>query len=290
MRVEFVAATPSVFETLAVPIVRGRGFDARDDAAGRPVAVISQSVADRLFEDQDPVGQSFQFQRTHFFGQPEPEVVTLTAIGIADDQGDRATARTTFAVYRPLTQHHERNLWVLARTSADPARLLPSMRETMGRVAPEIAVSAAGTGLQIAKPELLFFGVTAGLSAILGLIALVLALAGLFGVLAHIVARRTREIGVRIALGAETPQIIRLVLREGMSPVLLGIGVGTAFGVLARLATRPMFLAPLPAVDIWALVLVPIPMLLAGLLACYLPARRAPRVGPNVAVRGLCWA
>jgi predicted permease len=287
MRVEFVAATPSVFETLAVPIVRGRGFDARDDAAGRPVAVISQSVADRLFEDQDPVGQSFQFQRTHFFGQPEPEVVTLTAIGIADDQGDRATARTTFAVYRPLTQHHERNLWVLARTSADPARLLPSMRETMGRVAPEIAVSAAGTGLQIAKPELLFFGVTAGLSAILGLIALVLALAGLFGVLAHIVARRTREIGVRIALGAETPQIIRLVLREGMSPVLLGIGVGTAFGVLARLATRPMFLAPLPAVDIWALVLVPIPMLLAGLLACYLPARRAALVDPNVALRDL---
>jgi ABC-type antimicrobial peptide transport system permease subunit len=157
----------------------------------------------------------------------------------------------------------------------------------MSRVAPEIAIASMGTGMQMARPELLFFGVMAGLAGTLGSLALVLALAGLFGVLAHIVARRTREIGVRMALGAEAGQIVRLVIREGMSPVLLGVIAGTLFGTIARLGARPLSLALLPAVDTWALALVPVPMLVAGLLACYIPARRAARVDPNMALRDL---
>jgi ABC-type antimicrobial peptide transport system permease subunit len=90
-----------------------------------------------------------------------------------------------------------------------------------------------------------------------------------------------------MALGAEARQIVRLVIREGMSPVLLGVIAGTAFGIVARLGARPMSLALLPAVDIWAVVVVPVPMLLAGLLACYVPARRAASVDPNVALRDL---
>jgi predicted permease len=286
-RVELVAATPSVFATLGAPVSRGRPFDERDTAGSERVVVLSQAAAERLFSDEEPLGRRIEFQRRRWVGEPEHPVELVTVIGVAGDRGQSGRERETLAVYLPLAQHHERALWLIARTAGDPAALLQPMRDTMTRVAPEISIAGVGTGMQMARPELLFFSVMAGLTAALGSLALLLALAGLFGVLAHIVARRTREIGIRMALGAEARQIVRLVIREGMSPVLLGVIAGTAFGIVARLGARPMSLALLPAVDIWAVVVVPVPMLLAGLLACYVPARRAASVDPNVALRDL---
>jgi predicted permease len=286
-RLELVAATPSVFATLGAPVSRGRPFDERDAEGREPVVVLSRAAAERLFGDEEPLGRRIEFQRRRWVGEPEHPVELLTVIGVADDRGEAGRERETLAAYLPLAQHHERALWLIARTAGDPAALLQPMRDTVTRVAPEIAIASVGTGLQMARPELLFFGVMAGLAGALGSLALVLALAGLFGVLAHIVARRTREIGIRMALGAEARQIVRLVIREGMSPVLLGVIAGTLFGVIARLSVRPLSLALLPAVDFWALAVVPVPMLVAGLLACYIPARRAASVDPNIALRDL---
>jgi predicted permease len=285
--VELVAAMPSVFATLGAAVVRGRGFDERDAPGREPVVVLSQAAAERLFGDEEPLGRKVEFQRRQWVGEREHPVELVTVIGVAGDRGQPGRDRETLAAYLPLGQHHERALWLIARTPGDPAAMLRPMRDTMSRVAPEIAIASMGTGMQMARPELLFFGVMAGLAGTLGSLALVLALAGLFGVLAHIVARRTREIGVRMALGAEAGQIVRLVIREGMSPVLLGVIAGTLFGTIARLGARPLSLALLPAVDTWALALVPVPMLVAGLLACYIPARRAARVDPNMALRDL---
>ena len=283
--VELVAATPSVFETLGAPVIRGRGFDERDADGRDPVVVLSQAAAERLFGGDEPLGRKIEFQRRRWVGEPEHPLELITVIGVADDRGQPGRERETLAAYRPPAQHHERALWLIARTGGDPAAWLRPMRDTMSRVAPEIAIASVGTGMQMARPELLFFAVMAGLAAALGSLALVLALAGLFGVLAHIVGRRTREIGVRMALGADARRIVALVVREGMSPVLLGVVAGTVVGVIARLGARPLSLALLPAVDTWALVVVPVPMLLAGLLACYAPARRAASVDPNVALR-----
>ena len=118
-------------------------------------------------------------------------------------------------------------------------------------------------------------------------IVLLLAMTGLFGVLSHLVARRTRELGIRMALGATSRDLARLVLGDGLRPVVLGLIIGVVLGTLGRLVFRAMVMGRIEAFDPLAIAFVPIPLVLAGLVASYLPARRASRVDPNVALRNL---
>jgi putative ABC transport system permease protein len=115
----------------------------------------------------------------------------------------------------------------------------------------------------------------------------VLALAGLYGVLSQVVVGRTREIGVRLALGAGAPAIRRMMIAQGLSPVVIGLVAGLGFGLIARAAMQPLFLRLVPATDVTLMILLPALFLGAGLVACYLPARRASRIDPNVALRNL---
>jgi ABC-type antimicrobial peptide transport system permease subunit len=122
---------------------------------------------------------------------------------------------------------------------------------------------------------------------VLGALALILALAGLYGVLSHLVERRTREIGVRMALGAARTDMYRMVVRDGLRPVVAGVVIGLLIGVLVRRALTPFFARLLPTVDPAVMIVLPLLMLAAGVVAAYLPARRAARVDPNVALREL---
>ena len=126
-----------------------------------------------------------------------------------------------------------------------------------------------------------------GLATALGSIALVLAMAGLFGVLSHVVLRRTREMGIRVALGADRAKIFRLIMLDGLRPVAKGIVLGLTIGVGARLAVRAWVVTDINAFEPVVFCLVPIPFILAASVACYLPAARASRVDPNVALRNL---
>jgi putative ABC transport system permease protein len=123
--------------------------------------------------------------------------------------------------------------------------------------------------------------------AVRPLCALVLAMAGLYGIQAHVIARRTREIGVRMSLGATGGQIKRMVLAEGYAPVIQGMAIGAFIGIAGRAVIRSILISRVNLVDPWMFVLVPAPLLLAAFCACYLPARRASRVDPNVALRNL---
>ena len=125
------------------------------------------------------------------------------------------------------------------------------------------------------------------LAAVLGLLALALAMAGLYGVLSYIVAGRTREVGVRMALGATRPGIFGLILFDGIRPVLEGVAVGLGVAAFAGAALRPFVVRVLPAIDPLTFTLLPIPFVLAALVACYLPARRAATVEPTVALKHL---
>jgi putative ABC transport system permease protein len=129
--------------------------------------------------------------------------------------------------------------------------------------------------------------VGAGAAGLLGGFAMLLAMAGLYGVLSELVSRRTRELGIRMALGADSSRLLRMVLIDGARPVFLGLIVGFGFGILARLAFRPMFIRIMPAFDPAIVALVPLPFICAALLAAWFPARRAARVDPNVALRHL---
>jgi len=122
---------------------------------------------------------------------------------------------------------------------------------------------------------------------LLGGLALVLAMAGLYGVLSELVLRRTRELGIRMALGADASRLLRTVLLDGTRPVLAGLAIGLTAGAILRLAFRPLFIRMLPAFDPLMIALVPLMFIAAALLAAYFPARRAARVDPNVALRHL---
>ena len=286
--VELVASTPGIFQALGVSITRGRALDGRDVAGAAPVVVVSEIVAMTLFRTVEVVGRPVIFKRRGWTGSPEPKDEPVTIIGVAADtdiglvgQRDHGT------VYLPLDQHYEGRLVLSARASDDPAMLVSALRRALKAVDPEVAISQAGTGVAVAGTSNLFLQVTAGLASLLGSFALVLALAGLYGALSHIVTRRTREIGVRLALGASAQSIVRMVVVDGLRPVVYGVVIGLALGLLARLALQPLFVRLLPTFDPFALAIAPVSMLVAAVVACYLPARRAARVDPNVALRNL---
>jgi putative ABC transport system permease protein len=129
--------------------------------------------------------------------------------------------------------------------------------------------------------------VLASIAGALGAFALLLSLAGLYGVLSHIVARRTRELGLRLALGATSDRVLCMILADGMRPVVAGLAIGLIAGTIGRGIFRAIVAGPMSIIDPVALALVPVPLLVAALVACYLPARRAAHVDPNVALKDL---
>jgi hypothetical protein len=187
--------------------------------------------------------------------------------------------------YVPLTQHYQPVVTLVARASGPVPNAVAALRDAVRRVDPDVAVEAAGSGRTVlAGPFQILRGL--GLSAIaLGAITLLLAMAGLYGIQTHIIASRTREIGVRMSLGATAGQIKRMVLADGYRPVFDGLVFGLLIGVIGRAIVRAYTDLDVAIIDPWMFVITPIPLILAAFFACYLPARRAAAVDPNVALR-----
>jgi predicted permease len=283
-----VASTPSIFSTLGVAMVRGRAFTEDEASAAAPVVVINETVARRAFGRTDVVGQAIVLQRQAWVGGPPQLPRTFTIVGIAEDADASAVGRrdeSSGVVYTPLATQYDRAIAFTVRTSGDPADQIGALRATIAEAAPDLAVEQLGTGRDLAGPPTTFDRISATITGVLGAFALVLALAGLYGVLSHVVASRGREIGVRMALGGTPASIRALILRDGLAPVVWGVVAGGALGVIARVSLRPMFESLVPAMDPVALGLVPLLLIAAGIVACYLPARRASAVDPNVALR-----
>jgi ABC-type antimicrobial peptide transport system permease subunit len=174
---------------------------------------------------------------------------------------------------------------LVVRTEGNPAVIVPLVRQAFSAVDPTLAIYQVDTGRYLHSATALFFSIVAGIATLLGTFAWVLALAGLYGVLAHVVQLRTREIGLRVALGARREQILGMVVREGLRPAGIGIAGGLALGVMARLALQPQLQRLVPSFDWPTLMLAPVLFLAAAWLACYLPARRAASVDPTTSLR-----
>jgi predicted permease len=278
-----LASTPEIFRTLGVQIVRGRPFDLRDDAGARPVVVVSEHGARMLFGSVDAIGREVLVQ---VWGRPPAK--TFTVVGVArDTDTDRRMSRSGATLYVPLAQHYEPNLALVARTSGDPAAAARMLQMAVRKADPDLGTGTAGPATMLLAGQFVAARVGGMLAGTLGLLTLVLAMVGLYGVQTHIVMRRTREVGVRMALGATDNQIERMVLLEGFRPVLSGLVLGLTFGVIARLGLRALIAAAIEIFDPIAFSVIPIVLFAAAFLACYLPARRAARVDPNVALRHL---
>jgi putative ABC transport system permease protein len=273
-------ASASYFETLRIPLVRGRLFDATDRVGGPEVALISQSVAQRYWKGQDAVGARITF------GDPaDPDVRWMTVVGIVGDVlHERLNGQPYPQIYIPFEQSPERSMVLAARTSGDPLALVPAVRRAIAGIDADLALADVSTledrkAVALARPR-----VNATVLGGFALAALVLAAVGIYGVVAYGVVQRTRELGIRMALGAGGSTLLRMVIRQAMRPVLGGMAVGLV-GALAGGRLLRGLLFGVGSGDPTILALVTGFLVTVALAAMYLPARRASRSDPMIALR-----
>ena len=274
-----IAATPSIFQTIGVPILRGRGFDERDQAGGPPVVVISEFTARRVFGSADPVGRQLTLNGPGLPGR------AATVIGIAGNTDvGRLFADPRPFVYVPFTQHYDPYVTIAVR-AADEAGALRTLREALRRADPDLPVDISGHAGEVLSGFFVILRAAGKGALALGGLTLLLAMVGLFGIQSHMVGGRTREIGLRMSFGATAGQIQRMVMRDGYRPVVEGLVLGLAGGLAGRVIIRSYLDFEISIIDPWMIFVVPMPLIVAAFCACYLPARRAAAVEPTVALR-----
>jgi putative ABC transport system permease protein len=287
---EFVAATPAFFEIAATPIRFGRAFTADDTASSEPVAIVSDAMARDVFGVENVVGRQITLRISRMGKRQTPEqgtLVTIVGVSAANEIVARSGKRVpTPAVHVPLAQVAAPSLNVVARGRPGEVPSVDTVRDAINDVDPRLAVAYVSPADVLATGPLAFLRQI--VSALLGLalLALGLSMTGLYGVLSHIMAWRTREMGIRVALGARRTNIVSLVLKDGFRPIAEGLFIGLAtasvFRFYLRTAMAAVDVAPL---DVGACVAAAVLVGVAGAAACYLPARRAASVDPNVALR-----
>jgi predicted permease len=268
--------SPGYFRTLGVGLLRGRDFDARDHVKAEPVVIINQTLANKLWPNQEAVGR-----RMKFAGQSG----AVTVIGIAPDMKYRAlTEPPTHYYYLPLFQRYMGSMTLQVRTVGEPLSMAAAVRAAVRETDPRALINEISTingqiEIALSQPRM-----TATFSGLLAMLALALAAIGLSGVISYSVSRRTREIGVRMALGARPQDVLRLVVRQGMTLALAGIALGLVASVaLTRLMKSLLF--GVSATDPLTFAAVAASLMAVALLACWIPARRAAKVDPMIALR-----
>ena len=273
----FNAVTPSYFRTLGVPLVRGRVFSDADGPAGQPVAIVNEAFARARYGGADPIG------RRLFLRSPvEVHPVVVGVVADVRQLGDNVAA--TPEVFRPLAQTGEPPSFVAVATAGDPLALAGAVRQAVLALDPDEPVADVADLHQVLDetyaPRRLRAALLGGFAAV----ALLLAALGLFGVMAHLVTQRTREIGIRMALGADISAVLRLVVLEGARLVGTGLVLGLAAALaLTRLLSGLLF--GVSATDPATFVIGSAVLAAAGLLACWVPALRAAKLDPVVALR-----
>ena len=271
-----LVGSADVVEALGLRLEGGRGFDEVEASSTAPVVVISRTIAQRTFGATDVVG------RTIYVGTEPREIIGV----VADTDWTRLGARDAGLLVEPGLPDLSRSAVLVARARRDPGIAMVNLRETLRRLDPALPVVETTTGEAIVAQEMLVEQIGSRVVAALGAFALLLALIGLSGLLSYLVASRRREIGLRMALGADRRRVVRLVLSGGLRPVVFGALVGLGAGAALSAFVGFSFYRREPF-DWTGLVAVPLVLLPAAVLACYLPARRAARVDPNVALREL---
>jgi putative ABC transport system permease protein len=264
------------FDALRIPILSGRSFSELDQADTLAVAVVNEAMAKHFWPGQDAIGKRFSF-----FGDPK----LIQIVGLAANTTQFAIGETPQPeVYLPVTQNYPPQATLEVRTAADPRTVLASVREQVQDLDKNLAVTNVFTIGEILAQGLWASRMAAALLSLFGFIALVLAGVGIYGVMAYSVAQRTREVGIRMALGARPLDVLRLVIGQGM----LLAGAGIIVGLLAAMGVARLFsslLYGVSASDPLTFAIVALVLALSALAACYFPARRAMRVDPIVALR-----
>lgn len=280
IEVHHAEVDPEYFRTLGIRLVRGRGFTAADGPEAPPVILINQALADRYFRGQDPLGQRLAFDR-----YPDAESRWYTIVGVTASYRQGSLAEEAqIEIYRPQSQDPGWHRDLLVRASGDPRTLVGPLREALRSLDRELTLMEVETLEQVlsrsvARERFLMLLLTA-----FGAAALLLAAVGTYGVVTYAVQLRTAEIGIRMALGAGSTDVLGLVVGQGMTLVLAGFALGLLGSLgLSRVLSSQLF--GITAGDPWTYAGVSAILVATGLLASYLPARRAARLDPVEALR-----
>ena len=264
------------FNTMGIALVAGRDFNAHDSEGAPPVVIVNEEVARRYY------GGNALGKRLKFGGATAPfrEIVGVARTAKYRDLREQSLP----FIYLPLAQEHQAGMTLMVRTAGDPAALVGAVRNELRTLNKDVPVFSVQTMEERIGGQLAADRMIAVLLSIFGAGALLLAAIGIYGVMAYAVARRTHEIGIRIALGAEQRDILKLIVGQGMVLVLIGAGLGL---VLALVLTRVVkgLLFDISATDPLTFAAVVLVLVGVSLLACYLPARRATKVEPLTALR-----
>jgi len=277
----FRNVSPDYFRTMNIPVLKGRAFTAQDDSNALPRLMINQALAQRDFPNEDPVGKRITF------GTPAPnnepvwfEIIGVTANTRSLELREEAPAELYFTSKQSLFE----NMAIVVRSTVEPESIAPALRQAVAEVDRTVPVSRVKTmehivSESVTQPRfnLFLLGMFSGL-------ALLLSVAGIYGVTAYTVTQRTHELGIRIALGAQVGDVLRMILGQGMAVIGMGLVIGliAAFGLM-RLMNSLLF--GVSATDPFTFIGITVVLIAAGLLACYIPARRATKVDPLTALR-----
>ena len=282
-----IGATPSLFAALNLRIVAGRTFAEGGEAT--PAVIVDEDFAQTGFGQSDPIGRALLL-RARWGVDRTVSTRSATIVGVVAAASSRRQdgARGDAFVYVPLPDGPvAARAIVVARPHSPDAPMTAQMQGALRAVDRDLAFGAIGRGNVMAVRGWSIMQVFAGTLGSLASLTIILAGAGLYGALTDIVTRRTREMGIRLALGAGAPRIVAMVLRQGVRPIAEGMFIGFGAALVIRQLMQNTLTAPISAIDVGIAVTASLPLVIAGLLATYLPARRAARVNPNVALRTL---
>jgi predicted permease len=272
-----IVAGPDFFETIGVPLKMGRMFTDHDNQKAPKVAIINEAASRKLFAGENPLGRRFGT------GADRSDDIEIVGV-VRDAKYSEVREPPPPTMYVPHLQASMPRVVIEVRTAQDPAALVGAIREVVRRVDPNVPIVDIFTQMEQVEKRLEQEKLFARAYALFGALALAIAAVGLFGVMSYSVSRRTNEIGIRLALGAQRGHVLGQIMRESMILVIAGVvfGLGVALGTGRFIASQLFGLAPTDVVTIGLAMAV---MLVVSTAAGYMPARRASRVDPMVALR-----
>jgi len=273
------SASEEYFRTMHIPLLEGREFTPQDTSASTKVAILSATLVRRYFPGENPLGKRLKI------GGPFSPGEWYTVVGVASDVLHDWVDRTPRPVlYRPIRQTAPRSFQAVLRTAGDPMQLVPAVREGLRRIDVVQPIADLKAWNKVIRDQLVGLWYVAVLMGVMGGIALALSTVGVYSVMAYSVSERTHEIGVRMALGAQRGDVLLLFMRSGLVLMLVGLAAGLVAAVALGKAIAGLVYG-VSAYDFAALFTVAVTLSASAMLACYVPARRAARVDPMVALR-----